>query len=1017
MPRGLFITILIFFSLHARAFGPITPLGLHFKHLGKEDGLTDDRYNYYIFQDSYGFTWISSISGLNRFDGYRVKTYGQESGMFDLNIQGDFFEDPKGDIWFSTYEAINRYDRTKDSIQAFTIYKEPGIPETSLRAIYLDTIRQRLWFRGELHLYWMDICTPGHHERVSGITPSYHFSPIATEPEGLQKIVTCSSDSLKGMEILEMEGDRVKDRHPLLRDWRIISRNLHLEDELWLLIADGELFLFDVEKDPFPRSLSNRLNGTVFDVVKLDADHLLVSTLGLGLWYFNWRENTLLRNWRHNEDISTSLPDNSPRDLYLSPSKYLWASSQNDGVAYAYLLGNEFLQPLAWHEDAPFNVVSLTEDDLGNIWVATEQKGIKVLDQEGRLVKEYDPGIVAGDTSYLQQVVNVEGFGMLATTYDGLYHYSPRRESFQRIPALTSDTLQFWYISPLFPRRVVVSTRTGMWEVVNNGKEDNYVLKRFTELADYTSFQFLDLYQCSHQRIFLPYNSSELWIYEKTPSGMERIEDLDCRLVFYDFFQSRQRPNTLWAGTTGGLVRIEGDTQIVYMLKEFPEFVNTVVHGVIEDRNGRLWLASNKGMWMFDPADSTLIQFEEEDGLPSELFSIQHSALMASDGKIWMGTNEGPIAFHPDEIRPLPHTPSPYIEEVTINNEELPDSLLGAQALAVKYRENTLGFRLNAISYFKPEKSVLRYRLKNYEEDWSSVPSGHLVRFVKVPPGEYTLEYKAVNANGNESRVHELKVLVSTPFWKTWWFYLLSTLIISGLIYRLYRFRTASIRRDEEKKTAIAQLQLKVAELENKALRAQMNPHFLSNALNSIKGIILKNDMKLAATHLTSFSSLIRTILANSDKKLILLEKELDALKLYIELESLRFTQQFTYEIRVDKNVDQGFVRIPPLILQPFVENAIWHGLMPKISGSKKLAINIYRKGDFVICEIEDNGVGREEKPRTHGKAEHRSMGISLTENRIKLLHPENAVTIIDLKNGKGQALGTKVLVQLFSPA
>ena len=241
-------------------------------------------------------------------------------------------------------------------------------------------------------------------------------------------------------------------------------------------------------------------------------------------------------------------------------------------------------------------------------------------------------------------------------------------------------------------------------------------------------------------------------------------------------------------------------------------------------------------------------------------------------------------------------------------------------------------------------------------------------------------------------------------------------MVTVALGYVIYQYRINQIRNFAKKETAIARLELEVVEQELKALRAQMNPHFLFNTMNSIKGIIIKKEVRKATDYLTKLSSLIRAILTNSEKKNIPLSQELEALKLYIELESLRFTTDFNYRIQVDKELDQNFTRIPPLVLQPFVENAIWHGLLPKVTGRNILNVNIFRIEDIVFCEIEDNGVGRRKILENKPKKEHQSMGISITQKRIQLLHPKNKIQIIDLVDQKGSPLGTKVIIEIYFP-
>jgi len=214
-----------------------------------------------------------------------------------------------------------------------------------------------------------------------------------------------------------------------------------------------------------------------------------------------------------------------------------------------------------------------------------------------------------------------------------------------------------------------------------------------------------------------------------------------------------------------------------------------------------------------------------------------------------------------------------------------------------------------------------------------------------------------------------------------------------------------------------ASLQHHVTELEMEALRAQMNPHFIFNCLNAINHFVLKNDTEAASDYLTKFSRLIRMVLQNSSKKNISLADELTTLKLYIELEQFRFKNHFDFNIIIDEDIDTESLMMPPLLLQPFVENAIWHGLMPK-EKEGKLTIEIAGEKGMLSCIVTDNGIGRQNAALNHKPSTNKkSMGMQITASRLKMMDEEKAkgtlLNIIDMKDGHGIAIGTKVIVKI----
>lgn len=229
-------------------------------------------------------------------------------------------------------------------------------------------------------------------------------------------------------------------------------------------------------------------------------------------------------------------------------------------------------------------------------------------------------------------------------------------------------------------------------------------------------------------------------------------------------------------------------------------------------------------------------------------------------------------------------------------------------------------------------------------------------------------------------------------------------------------------RAEEEKKQAemiLAETRQKMAEAEMQALRAQMNPHFIFNCLNSINRYIVKSDQATASLYLTRFAKLIRLILDNSNSKNVILANELEALKLYIEMESLRFDKKFTYALTLDPAVPADTIEVPPLIIQPYIENAIWHGLLHRDDGGH-LQITVSMVNERLLkCVIEDNGVGREKAAALKSKSvtTKKSLGMELTESRLLLLSQyaeiRSSVVIEDLKDDKGEAAGTRVTLNI----
>ncbi len=276
----------------------------------------------------------------------------------------------------------------------------------------------------------------------------------------------------------------------------------------------------------------------------------------------------------------------------------------------------------------------------------------------------------------------------------------------------------------------------------------------------------------------------------------------------------------------------------------------------------------------------------------------------------------------------------------------------------------------------------------------------------------------AVNASDLESaEPAKISFVISQPFWQTWWFIVgcIVLFIILTVWISLSRIHRIKVRAKEQEL-----INAKISRTEMRALQAQMNPHFIFNCINSIQHHILEQDKLVANKLLSKFSRLVRNVLENSNSEWISIQREIETLELYIEMESVRFSSQFKYTIEVDPNINTLLENIPPLIIQPFVENAIIHGLLPLDNRQGTLNIRLFQKEDTLICTVEDNGIGREKARQIKATKEqnYQSMGISITEERLNTFdlsgnHHRNMKLHIQDKFNNGEPSGTLVEIQL----
>ena len=405
------------------------------------------------------------------------------------------------------------------------------------------------------------------------------------------------------------------------------------------------------------------------------------------------------------------------------------------------------------------------------------------------------------------------------------------------------------------------------------------------------------------------------------------------------------------------------------------------------------------------------------DGMPAQRISSFHFSYDSSDGSNWFAC-KNILCQIPANIRTNEVPPHLKIAELAVLNDTILD--YPPRFVALKHFQNDLKISLSTINFTDPSDMRFAYRLKDENDtNWIEAGTQPTILLTNIPPGNYALEMKVYSHDNKwPDQATAIEIVIKPPFWRTWWFLSFVSILVAASVYSIYRRR---IRQVKEK----ANIDRQLTEYEMKALHAQMNPHFIFNCLNSIREMILNNENTEASHYLSKFAHLIRITLNNSTKPFISLENNIDYLRRYLEMEQIR-NHNFNYSIEVDDQLESKEIMIPPMVIQPFLENAIWHGASP---GNKlQLTITFLRQGRDVVCIVDDNGIGIDAsiQNKTEVQVNHNSIGIANVKERIQVLNEkynlQSSVTIEDksnrgVKNARlldGQGTGTTV--KLYFP-
>lgn len=527
------------------------------------------------------------------------------------------------------------------------------------------------------------------------------------------------------------------------------------------------------------------------------------------------------------------------------------------------------------------------------------------------------------------------------------------------------------------------------------------------------------------------------------------------RTQFAAFFDGVVAPDgRIWIAGQEGVARIAGDSMALYPLGDKKIYAAAMK----KDRTDTLWLAVNgEGIWqcVFNAHGEPEVyrKFRKKESVPVDVFSdlfiddaqnvwVLHyqgvSVLRRSDRKWlsfdasdgWPFRNYNHLFFYQDHQQNLWAGCSKglaFVDHHQLLNQHgqpmlfvsatVPSGSLGNnQELA--YDDNQLTAKFYAIDFKNQETVTYRYRLDGFNTEWVDAGVNREITFDNLPPGEFMLSVQAMNDKGGESLIATLSFVVEKPFWLRPWFVVCGVLALIAIIYGVVTLREKAVHRKatEKKKREIELLALHrdLAQSQLVALRSQMNPHFIFNALNSVQQFVLQGNADEANRYLSQFARLQRDILNSSDLDFISLEKEVEMLSLYLTLEQVRSGNSFTYSINTPGDIDPGEISIPPMLLQPFVENSIWHGLSEK-KGEKRVTVSFSIDPPGMLrCDIEDNGIGRvASAQRKNGDRHGESKGITLIESRMAILRQRYGqrfeMQIVDLTNDRGEVAGTRV--------
>ncbi|AEH02637.1 histidine kinase [Lacinutrix sp. 5H-3-7-4] len=466
---------------------------------------------------------------------------------------------------------------------------------------------------------------------------------------------------------------------------------------------------------------------------------------------------------------------------------------------------------------------------------------------------------------------------------------------------------------------------------------------------------------------------------------------------------------TVWVATQhNGLLKYENNTLKPSGIK-LPE--NLQINAIYAD-GLVLWISTDAGLFQYHTKTHQLKSLSAQDGLNTAVndFLILQNQIIVNLPKAFYTLPKSGTLFK--DLK----TAKVRVEAIKINDRDT----VVKNNYKLPHNYNKIGLAFNSNGFQSNQHVNYQYRVKEIDTSWQNLPvNTHFVNFNSLSSGTYTFELKAQNLSAKQAVfATPITFIIAKPFWETYWFYGLVIATIIGLVWLYFRWRLQQkeVQRIAEIDRILTDKKITNLRLEN--LRSQMNPHFIFNALNSIQDYIISNEKELASSYLVKFSRLIRMYLDYSQQNEITLEEELNALKLYLELEKVRFEDELEYKITIDNQLKTKQIKVPSLFIQPYVENALKHGLLHKLSDRKlHIKAKIIQQNKLEIT-VKDNGIGRAQSEKLkRPNQQHKPFATKANEERVHLyknkLKRDIAITTNDLYDENDVAAGTKVVITM----
>lgn len=955
-----------------------------------------------IQQDKQGYVWIGTLGGASKFNGNDFVNFSRTDGLINNQINC-IHQLQNEQVVFGSIGGISVLDGN-----TFTNHKYTGelndasttsLVEFNTNELLIGTERGLIFF-SENKFVEDNITLFFQGESIKRIRKNSNNDLLVSTKKGIWKL---KDNQWQQIYVLN-------DEENVLFDF-IENSN----QEIWAVTSLGGVL--NVNTGLPLTNIGDFALANVF--TGIDSNN--------GNIYFTSRTGVVLFNESNGSHLlfskSNGLAVDDIRQVFIDREGIQWFASYGGGI---FKLTNTQFKSFTTNNGLTGNaVMSITQDSRGNYFFGTYDNGISILSNPTDNFNANFNAALHELSPNLRVWTTLKSWGWKGDiwigTPEGLYEYDccsyamPHWLHFGKEEGLEEEV-----VLSLLERSdgsLLIGTNKGIQAY---SKEK---FQSFSQLPNFPATRIRHMLEASNGKIWMATRDGISLFHNNTFTNFGEAQGLQDASAY----SIAELPNgEIIAGTQSGLYKGNENGFVRVNISKEPGG-NTV--NFLKVIHNKLWIGTLNGIFIWELNEAgglgeRMIHLNESDGLIS-LETNLNAIFVDLQNTVWVGTPNGVMHIELSAIDAKFNIPTPLVHLTNIqsNLENIDWKTLTSgtwngksfpNGLEFNYRQNSFTFFFDASSTTYPERLEFSYWLEGLDSTWSSPTSFSQVNFNNLPSGSYTFHIRARNGEwGQWSEEVTWQFRVLPPWYMTWWAILLEFVFLSAIVILVSRSRRRNIR--SKHLAEQSEMKAKLLMLEQQSMNSSMNRHFIFNALNSIQYYINRQDRLAANQYLTDFAKLIRKNLDSSQENFAPLSEEIERLELYLKLESMRFPDKFKYHIQLDSPEVLRSVKIPAMLIQPFLENSIWHGLLPKDSGG---LLNVFfgLKNDCLEIRIEDNGIGlAESQARKTTSDGHISKGMEITRSRIALIEQMTGKHIElngpeDWKSENGES-GTRVTI------